>query len=186
MSLVSALLNIRQKSVCDSQPMSCNSILLTSFYPDVAVSPPQPQPIDDIAGIRAAPWDDSPPRAVQVVSRHRAIDLMPLFCRNRHEQRCNLPFSPRLIQINIRRWGLHERQSHGVDMLASTRLPILSSEFREIAPQIELVGHPSLRSVELSCFKRSKILQTRPLITAGSPRKLGLNRTHLSRCRSLA
>jgi hypothetical protein len=34
---------------------------------DVEASSPQPQPIDDIAGMagmRAAPWDDSPPRAV--------------------------------------------------------------------------------------------------------------------------
>ena len=39
---------------------------------------PQPQPIDDIAGMRAVPWDDSAPRAVQVVFRHDALDLMPL------------------------------------------------------------------------------------------------------------
>ena len=30
------------------------------------MSSPQPQPIDDIAGVRAVPWDDSAPRAVQV------------------------------------------------------------------------------------------------------------------------
>ena len=55
------------------------------------MSSPQPQPIDDIAGVRAVPWDDSPPRAVQVVFRHRAIDLMPLLCRKRQERRCNPP-----------------------------------------------------------------------------------------------
>ena len=43
---------------------------------DVAVSSPEPQPIDDIAGMRATQWDDSPPRAVQVVFRHGATDLM--------------------------------------------------------------------------------------------------------------
>ena len=111
---------------------------------DVAASSPQPQPIDDIAGVRAVPWDDSPPRAVQVVCKHGAIDLMPLLCacRKRQERRCNPPFSPRLIQIRTRRWGLHERQSHGADMLASTRLSILASEFREIAPHGELGRSP--------------------------------------------
>ena len=66
---------------------------------DVGVSSPQPQPIDDIAGVRAAPWDDSPPRAVQVVSRHGALDLMPLLCRNRQERRCNPPFSTRMSRL---------------------------------------------------------------------------------------
>jgi hypothetical protein len=56
---------------------------------------PQPQPIDDIAGVRAAPWDNSAPRAVQVVFRRDALDLMPLLCRNRQERRCNPPFSTR-------------------------------------------------------------------------------------------
>ena len=54
---------------------------------DVDVSSPQPQPIDDIAGMRAAPWDESPPCDVQVVSRHRAIDPMPLLYRNCQERR---------------------------------------------------------------------------------------------------
>jgi hypothetical protein len=106
------------------------------------VSSPQPQPIDDIAGVRAAPWDNSAPRAVQVVFRRGVLDLMPLLCRNRQERRCNPPFSPRLIQITTRRWGLHERQSHGADMLASTRLSTLASEFREVAPRVELGRSP--------------------------------------------
>jgi hypothetical protein len=65
---------------------------------DVGVSSPQPQPIDGIAGAQAAPWVDSAPRAVQVVFKHGAIDLMLLLCRNRQERGCNSPFSPRLIQ----------------------------------------------------------------------------------------
>ena len=73
---------------------------------DVEVSSPQPQPIDDIAGMRAAPWDDSPPRAVQVVSRHGAIDLMPLLCRNRQERRCNPPFSDQNAQRYRQRGGV--------------------------------------------------------------------------------
>jgi hypothetical protein len=109
---------------------------------DVEVSSPQPQPIDDIAGVRAAPWDNSAPRAVQVVFRRGVLDLMPLLCRNRQERRCNPPFSPRLIQITTRRWGLHERQSHGADMLAITRLSTLASEFREVAPRVELGRSP--------------------------------------------
>ena len=63
-----------------------NNCLICLLNQDVAVSSPQPQPIDDIAGMRAVPWVDSPPRAVQVVFRHGAIDLMPLLP----------PFSPRL------------------------------------------------------------------------------------------
>ena len=94
--------------------MSCDSNSARVFLnQDVEVSLPQPQPIDDIAGMQAAPWDDSAPRAVQVVFRHGALDLMPLLCQSRQERRCNPPFSPRLIQIRTRRWGLHERQSHG-------------------------------------------------------------------------
>jgi hypothetical protein len=65
------------------------------------VSSPQPQPIDGIAGAQAALWDDSAPRAVQVVSRHGAIDLMPLLCRNRQERRCNPPFSTRMSMDSI-------------------------------------------------------------------------------------
>ena len=73
---------------------------------DVEVSSPQPQPIDDIAGMRAAPWDDSPPRAVQVVFRHRALDLMPLLCRNRQERRCNPPFPNQNAQRYRQRRGV--------------------------------------------------------------------------------
>ena len=84
----------------DLMHMSSNSNFARVFLnQDVEVSSPQPQPIDDIAGMRAAPWDDSPPRAVQVVSRHRAIDLVPLLCRNRQERRCNPPFSTRMSRL---------------------------------------------------------------------------------------
>ena len=68
---------------------------------DVRVSSPQPQPIDGIAGAQAALWDDSGTRAVQVVFRHGAIDLMPLLCRNRQERRCNPPFSMRMSMDSI-------------------------------------------------------------------------------------
>ena len=123
--------------------MSSNSNFARVFLnQDAEVSSPQPQPIDGIAGMRAAPWDDSTPHAVQVVSKHRVIDLMPLLCRNRQERRCNPPFSPRLIQINTRRWRLHERQSHGADMLAGAHLSILASDFSEIAPHGELGRSP--------------------------------------------
>jgi hypothetical protein len=71
---------IRQKSICP-QPMSNNSNFARVFLnQDVEVSSPQPQPIDDIASMRAVPWGDSGPRAVQVVCRHGVIDLMPLLC----------------------------------------------------------------------------------------------------------
>ena len=57
------------------------------------MSSPQPQPIDDIAGMRAVPWawGGSAPRAVKVVLRRGALDLMPLLCRNRQERRCSPP-----------------------------------------------------------------------------------------------
>ena len=63
----SSLMIWLDSKLCSPQPLN----------QDVEVTSPQPQPIDDIAGMRAAPWGDSPPRAVHVVSRHRAIDLMP-------------------------------------------------------------------------------------------------------------
>jgi hypothetical protein len=109
----------------DLMHMSCNSNFARVFLnQDVEVSSPQPQPIDDIAGMRTAPWDDSPPRAVQAVPRHRAIDLMPLLCRNRQERRCNPPFSELTTQVVSHRWGLHERQSHGAQMVIITPLVI--------------------------------------------------------------
>jgi hypothetical protein len=73
-----------------------DSKLCRMFESGCRVTSPQPQPIDDIAGMRAVPWDHLPPRAVQVVFRHGAIDLMPLLCRNRQERRCNPPFSTRM------------------------------------------------------------------------------------------
>ena len=46
--------------------MSCNSMFARIFWnQDVAVSSPQPQPIDDIAGMRAVLWDNSAPCIVQ-------------------------------------------------------------------------------------------------------------------------
>ena len=141
---------------------------------------PQPQPIDDIAGMRAAPWDDSPPRAVQVVSRHRAIDLMPLLCRNRQERRCNPPFPDQNAQRYRQRCGVrftpkrwYQQDDHRMTEICYG-LNIARSHLA-----LSLVGHPSLRSVELCCFERSETLQARPLITAWSPTKLGSNRTHL-------
>jgi hypothetical protein len=95
--------------VTDLMHMSSNSnqyILLAPFESGCRVTSPQPQPIDDIAGMRAVPWDHLPPRAVQVVFRHGAIDLMPLLCRNRQERRCNPPFSELTTQVVSRRWGL--------------------------------------------------------------------------------
>ena len=97
---------VKSVYVCP-QPMSSNSNFARVFLnQDAEVSSPQPQPIDDIAGIRVAPWDDSPPRAVQVVSRHRAIDLMPLLCRNLQERRCNPPFSDQNTQRYRHRGGV--------------------------------------------------------------------------------
>ena len=106
------------------------------------MSSPQPQPIDDIAGVRAAPWDDSAPRAVQVVSRHGAIDLMPLLCRNRQERRCNPPFSPRLHS--------NQNSSMGIARAAESRrrhanehpLVMLGLLCRKIAPHVELGCSP--------------------------------------------
>ena len=160
--------------------MSCNSNA-RFLNQDVAVTSPQPQPIDDIAGAQAAPWDDSAPRAVQVVFRHGAIDLMPLLCRNRQERRCNPPFSPRLHSKYSQRQGLHRaaesRRRHANEhpLVKVTSIDVAKSHLA-----LSLVAHPSLRSVELCCFERSETLQARPLITAWSPMKLGSNRTHLS------
>ena len=110
--------------------MSCDSNFARVFLnQDVEVSSPQPQPIDDIAGMRAAPWDDSPPRAVQVVSRHRAIDLMPLLCRNRQERRCNPPFSDQNAQRYRQRGGVrftpkrwYQQDVHRIQRLSTSRM----------------------------------------------------------------
>ena len=57
---------------------------------------PRPERIDNVAGMRTAPRDNSAPCTVQVVCRHGALDLMPPLCPNRQERRFNPPFSPRL------------------------------------------------------------------------------------------
>jgi hypothetical protein len=71
---------IRQKFVCVCVRFAALEPIVILIAQGVEVSSPQPQPIDDIASMRAVPWDDSGPRAVQVVCRHGAIDLMPLLC----------------------------------------------------------------------------------------------------------
>ena len=142
---------------------------------------PQPQPIDDIAGVRAAPWDNSAPRAVQVVCRHGALDLMPRLRRNRQERRCNPPFSPRFHSNQNSSMGIaraaesRRRHANEYPLVIFFELNVARTHLT-----LSLVVHPSLRSVELSCFERSETFQARPLITAWSPMKLGSNRTHLS------
>ena len=60
--------------------MSTNSKLtivpLKLLNQDVVVSSPRPEPIDDTAGVRAAPPGREAPCAVQVRSRYGARDLM--------------------------------------------------------------------------------------------------------------
>ena len=105
---------------------------------DVGVTSPQPQPIDDVAGVRAAPWDDSVPRAVQVVSRHRAIDLMPLLYRTRQERRCNPPFSTRMSMLkSCAASGKRSAASEAHSLCGCVpREPW--QDFCEIAPHVEL------------------------------------------------
>ena len=144
------------------------------------MSSPQPQPIDDIAGMRAVPWDDSPPRAVQVVCRHGAIDLMPLLCRNRQERRCNPPFSTRMSMVkSCAASGKRSAASEAHSLCGCVPRGFAKPISARSHLTVSLVVHPSLRSVELCCFERSETLQARPLITAWSPTKLGSNRTHL-------
>ena len=57
---------------------------------------PRPERIDNVAGMRTAPRDNSAPCTVQVVCRHGALDLMPPLCPNRQERRFNPPFSTRM------------------------------------------------------------------------------------------
>ena len=165
--------------------MSSNSNFARVFLnQDVEVSSLQPQPIDDIAGMRAAPWDDSPPRAVQVVCKHRDIDLMPLLCRNHQERRCNPPFSDqnaqryrqrRGVRFTPKRW--YQQDDHRMTEIC---YGLNIARIARSHLTLSLVVHLSLRPVELCCFERSGTLQARSLITAGSPWKLGSNRTHLS------
>ena len=109
---------------------------------DVGVSSPQPQPIDDIAGVRAAPWDDSAPRAVQVVFRHGAIDLMPLLCRNRQERRCNPPFSTRMSMRKTSSLAASGQQPVKRIRFVAAFHVNCSRDFREIAPHVELGRSP--------------------------------------------
>ena len=60
---------------------------------------PRPERIDNVAGMRTAPRDNSAPCTVQVVCRHGALDLMPPLCPNRQERRCNPPFSTRMSRL---------------------------------------------------------------------------------------
>ena len=134
---------------------------------DVGVSSPQPQPNDGIAGVRAVPWDDSAPRAVQVVSRHRTIGLMPLLCRKRQERRCTPRSSRGSLCLTVVPLAASGQQAvkKGASWLRSTW--ICKAETREIAPRVELGRHVSIRTVELCCFERIETLQAGPLITAG-------------------
>ena len=148
---------------------------------DVAVSSPQPQPIDDLAGMQAVPWDGSPPRAVQVVSRHGAIGLMPLIFQKRQERRCSPPFSPRPHSKVYLASGIapaaESRRMHARGLLAVKGYLF---SHRQIAPHIELglSPEPPISQVVL-CFERSEPLRVGQLTDAGSPRKLCSNRTHL-------
>jgi hypothetical protein len=144
------------------------------------VSLPQPQPIDGIPGAQVALWVDSAPRAVQVVFRHGAIDLMPLLCRNRQERRCNPPFSTRMSMTkSCAASGKWSAASETQSLCGCVPRGFAKPKSARSHLALSLVVHPSLRSVELSCFERSETIQARPLITAWSPTKLGSNRTHL-------
>ena len=137
---------------------------------DVGVSSPQPQPIDGIAGAQAAPWVDSAPRAVQVVFRHGAIDLMPLLCRNCQERRCNPPFSTRMSMTkSCAASGKWSAASEAQSLCGCVPRGFAKPKSARSHLMVSLVVHPSPRSVELSCFERTETLQARPLITEGVP-----------------
>ena len=58
--------------------MSCSVILASLLNQDVNESSPRPEPIDDTAGMRAAPPGGEAPCAVQVRSRYGARGLLVL------------------------------------------------------------------------------------------------------------
>ena len=148
---------------------------------DVGVSSPQPQPIDDIAGMRAAPWDDSPPRAVQVVSRHGALDLVPLLCRNRQERRCNPPFSDQNAQRYRQRGGVRFTPKRWYQQGDNRTTKTFSERNAQILRDARAcLQPPASNHVGSGCFERSGTLRAGQLITAGSPWKSDSNRTHLS------
>ena len=119
--------------------MSCNSHFARVFLnQDVRVSSTQPQPIDDNADVRAAPWDDSLPRAVQVVSRHRAIDLMPLLYRTRQERRRNPLFSTRVTMLKSCAASSNRSAASETHSLCGCVSREPWQVFCEIAPHVEL------------------------------------------------
>jgi hypothetical protein len=152
---------------------------------DVEVSSPQPQPLDGIASAQATPWVpwvDSAPRAVQVVFRHCAIDLMLLLCQNRQERGCNPPFltsahSNHYSSMRIAR-AAESRRSH------ASKHPLVDSVERTPRDRTSRRAWssrepPISRFVLLRKERSRETLQARPLITAWSPTKLDSNRTHL-------
>ena len=151
------------------------------MHQDVGVSSPQPQPIDDIAGMRAAPWDNSPPRAVQVVSRHGALDLVPLLCRNRQERRCNPPFSDQNAQMYRQRGGVQLTTKRWYQQDDNRTTKTFSERNAQILRAARAwLQSPASNRVGSGCFERSGTLRAGQLITAGSPWELGSNRMHLS------
>ena len=145
----------------------------------MSVSSPQPQPIDGIAGVRAAPWDDSAPRAVQVVFRRGALVLMPLLCRNRQERRCNPPFSTRMSMAkSCTASGKRSAASEAHSLCGCVPRGLRSRNPRDCTSR--RAWSVTRASDQSSCVaSKGATLQARSLITAGSPMELGLSRTHL-------
>ena len=120
--------------------------------------------------MRAIPWDDSPPRAVQVVFRHGAIVLMagsvmPLLCRNRPERRCNPPFSHQDAQSNRQQRGVrfapkrwHQQDEHRATQTFTER----NAQILRAAPV--WLQPAALNRVGSGCFETSETIQARPLM----------------------
>ena len=127
---------------------------------DVGVSSPQPQPIDGIAGAQAAPWVDSAPRAVQVVFRHGAIDLMPLLCRNRQERRCNPPFSDQNAQRYRQRGGVRFTPKRWYQQGDNRTTKTFSERNAQILRDARAcLQHLAANHVGSCCFERSETLR---------------------------
>ena len=142
---------------------------------DVGVSSPQPQPIDYIAGVRAVPWDNSAPRAVQVVCRHGALDLMPLLCRNRQERRCNPPFPDqnaqryrqrRGVRITPKRW--YQQDDHRMTKVSTERKCVISASCSCLPPA------SSLKSRWLRLLRKERNLSSRATHHCMVPDEIGL------------
>ena len=135
--------------IADRMPFYSNftATIVLKFLNHVVVSSPQPEPIDDTAGVRAAPPGRGVPCAVQVRSRYGARDLMLPSHLTLSSDGATPRSSPRLYTKPYSSMGIEAtaelRRTHA-DKHLIIRTYLLDSA-RSFVP-LSLVVHLALRS----------------------------------------